>query len=418
MGALAGMNVKWTGGGATASFQNAGAEQNWTYVSGGTGLLATGDYPGTGSTLQFLDSTVALPASNLPNAGEVFAIVVSDSAYLEDWSTSLTDIMGVGNWGYLSLRIGAAGGGFNSDIVGIDRDSTVGGAISLYAHSMAIDLPNAAITIGSVGYLDSDYGGYTLSRKLTILTGGTIRTLNATDLILNGGFDLAGTVLLSGGSIDVASPINVTGNCAINWKTDAIPGTLTGGLNAAGHVVRHTHTTGATLVCDVAGIINLGAAAVGLAVEIDAAGLGVTAGASIECGSFTMTAGTFTGGAYNVTAHGSIVHTAGTITGTGTYIMAATGNLNLDCATAHLRVSAGTATMTDLVAVSSVFVAAGATLDGATNNMTLATGRITGYGTLKNLVPAGIIHVAYGVIDGGNNSANVIFDPQQKMVIV
>ena len=352
-----------------------------------------------------------LPDTNLPNAGEVFAIVIRKDAG-GGWTKAITDFIGSGSCGYSSLTYAEAFV-FTGDLT-VDKDSEVGGVISTWNTLLiTADLPNVGITSAALVYCAASQT--TIDHKLIIESGGNLGFGTGAIVTLPGGLQLNGFIL--GDEMAAATLVafvTVAGDSEIYWSDVAI----TGGLNANGFTVTHTNTEGATLTLDVAGVFALGGVAVGLAVEIDATGLEVTAGASIECGSFTMTAGTFTGGAYNVTTHGSIVHTAGTITGTGTYTMAATGNLNLDCATAHLRVSAGTTTMTGLVAVSSVFIAAGATLDGDSQNMTLAAGRITGYGTLTNLVPAGIIHVAYGVIDGGNNSANVIFDPQQKMVIV
>jgi hypothetical protein len=410
MGALASINVKWTGGGATASFKNAGVEQNWTYVSGGTGLLAAGDYPGTGSTLNYLYSypTVAYAASDLPDAGEVFALVFSD-----DTTCSPKIQLGTGSWSASSIISGDAT--HHSNILTLD----INGSCPVTLYNVLYDNAIGAVfdydvTVKDGGEFDlysTDITGTNHRGTIVIEAGGVLGTTGVFSNKNNvtGQISLAG--LIKGATMGrtylvCASPILVIADTAdINWAKVNI----TGGLNANGFLVTHTNTTGASLICDVAGILNLGGPAVELAVEVDAAGLEVTAGADTECGSFTMTAGTFTGGAYNVTTHGSIVHTAGTITGTGEWDMQDTGNLNLDCATAHLRISAGTATMTDDVSVASVFIEAGATLDGDSNNMT-APGGIGGRGTLTNLTPSADVHVAPGVIDGGGNNEHVIFD--------
>jgi len=188
--------------------------------------------------------------------------------------------------------------------------------------------------------------------------------------------------------------------------------TIQGSVNLGGQACLWTVSRGFSITIDQTSTLDLGVqtfggiGASGIYVNIEGTGITVTAGANISCGTLTLTEGTYVAAVTHTVATNQVLTVAGsstlTLTDTGLHVQAAVGTCTLggDLSCATLRIEKD------------------AIVDGGTNGLTLAGGRIHGYGTLKNLVPAGIIHVAYGVIDGGNNSANVIFDPQQKMVIV
>jgi hypothetical protein len=92
--------------------------------------------------------------------------------------------------------------------------------------------------------------------------------------------------------------------------------------------------------------------------------------------------------------------------------------LTLTDAGLHVQVTAGTCTLGGALSCNTLRIEYGATVDGGTNGLTLASGRVHGYGTIKNVVPAGIIYVAHGVIDGGGNDAKVIFDAKPVPLII
>lgn len=319
MGAINSINVKWTGGGATKSFTNAGGEQNWTYVSGGTGLLAAGDYPGTGSTLQFLDSTVALPAANLPTTG-TFALVVS--SYDGDWTKNLTDFLGVGAWSYTSFVLSKAN---TFDLIYVDRDSAVGGTITVYGDLyLTTALVNATVTVKSAGQFN-DETGLSLTKKITVESGGKL-VFSTVTLALLGGCDWAGILCAEdSGILDVASPINATANGAeIDWNFGALGvGIIRGGLNANGYTVTHTNPTGAKLVCDQNGTLDLGADVALLDVEIAA---NVTLGRNLRCHTFTPTSGAIAFAGFKITCD-HFVQGAGTFADSGIIDIGGVGEL-------------------------------------------------------------------------------------------
>jgi len=316
MAALPSINVSWTGGGATKSFTNAGGEQNWTYVSGGTGLLATGDYPGTGSTLQFLDSTKILPAANLPTSGN-YAIVVRDDVdaggYYAGWYQNLTDFLGAGAWNCLSLVAGGSPGAYtHDDTVIIDKDTVVGGTVENWAH-VYIDSPlvNALIT-NKDGSLSA--GTSTLDKVLVAEANSYVRVTAGGTLALNGtpaSVLLAGVVSSTPGDpqvLDCATPIKVTATGA-----SAVLGsgklTIKGGFNADGYTVTWASLSGSTLICDVDGTLDLGADTALLDVEIAA---NVTLGRNLVCHTLTLTSGILSLNGYTIT-YDHLVYTDGTL---------------------------------------------------------------------------------------------------------
>ena len=242
-------------------------------------------------------------------------------------------------------------------------------------------------------------GGITLNGEGMEVFAGVVLTSNVTIA------GIAASDIMIRESAGIVGGFTHTGDVTIEMKSGAY---LTGTFDAADRTTTWINNGTNTLTVNATSDLVLGGAAVGLDVNINAPAGTVTAGdAALRVKSLTLTAGTYVAAATTHTvATNQVLNVAGTST------------LTLTDAGLHVRVAAGTCTLGGDLSCDTLRIESEATLDGDSNDMTLATGRITGYGTLKNLVPAGIIHVAYGVIDGGNNSANVIFDPQQKMVIV
>jgi hypothetical protein len=328
MGALPNIDVKWTGGGVTKSFTNALLEQNWTYVSGGTGLLAAGDYPGTGSTLQFLDSVVALPAVNLPNAGEVFAIVIRDDRLLgTDWGyAELTLFLGDGTWSYSSIVLGPTA---QAQTIGIGRDGAVGATVTAYNWIFIHAVPFTNSTFTSLaGSITVDLESIAIANKITMVDPGEFGVEDGVTATLNGGLDVSGSIRLASSTdiIDSASPINFTGVVAIDWNG----GIIYGGLNANGYTVTHSNPTGAKLVCDQNGTLDLGADVALLDVEIAA---NVTLGRNLVCHTFTHTSGAITFSGFKITCD-HFVQGAGTFADHGIIDIGDHGALKTEVAAA------------------------------------------------------------------------------------
>ena len=304
------------------------------------------------------------------------------------------------------------------DVAGVDAsflyDSTKGisGAVTLSDHG-ALSCGGSFTCIGGITITDCLGAGL-------VLIGHTITS----DVVMAGA-----TLCISSGTI-VGNIIATASGNNINDSDGVHNGFLTGTVNLANHTCQWSITSTITVTINDASTLSLGTQTFvgvegvsGLIVVIDAAGLVVTAGHSIECGTFTLTDGTYAAGAYNHTIYGTVLQSAGTLTATGTWTMAATGTLTITdaIAGAQVTVSAGTTTLGAALSCASIRIEAGATLDCDSNSVVLANsasanplirGRVTGFGTLTNCVPAATaIHVAPTVTDGGGNSADVIFDP-------
>ena len=156
---------------------------------------------------------------------------------------------------------------------------------------------------------------------------------------------------------------------------------------------------------------NLAMVSTAMVLVVNTAGT-ITATGPVSVKTLTLTTGTLALGAQPVTVAGTILQSAGTITSTGLWTMSASGTVTITdaIAGAFFNVAAGTTTLGDDLSIAGLQIQRGAIFDADSNSLVLAVGRITGFGTLTNLTPAGIIHVAPGVADGGGNDANVIFD--------
>ena len=157
---------------------------------------------------------------------------------------------------------------------------------------------------------------------------------------------------------------------------------------------------------------NLKLTAATVPLIIDATGEEVTATGPVSVKTLTLTDGTLTLGAQPVTVAGTVAQAGGAVTSTGLWTMSATGTVTITDAMvgAYFNITAGTTTLGGNLSIAGLQIQSGAVFDADSNSLALAVGRITGYGTLANLTPATVVHVAPGVIDGGGNGAYVIFD--------
>jgi hypothetical protein len=320
----------------TLNWTDAGADEDWTtltnWIDVATGIAPLLP-PVTGDTVQFLDGDVLLPASNLPNAGEVFVLVIDGASAGTAWtSKGLTDFCGALNWKYSALTVGAEGR--NNDSITLDRDSdgapntiTVWG----YAYSDGVPTPiaNATITVKSGGMLYDGTTNWAITQPITVETGGMLGAAGTT-LFANGGVNLAGTLHIGLPSSVLDGFVTATGNCTIDWGSGA--GDILGGLNANGHTVTHdSAAAGNSITCDVAGTLDLGTTDPNeIAVEITA---NTTIGDSFACGTLTHTAGAITGAGKTITAPGGY-----TMSGTASIA----GTLNVVCGAGAYTQTAGT----------------------------------------------------------------------------
>ncbi len=323
--------TNWTNGALTQNFTTAG---NWS-----NGVPATGD------TVQFLDSTKLLPTLNRPNTG-VFTVVLRDDVgsgwpqNLDTPHTFFSTFMGTGNWTYSSITIG--GSNEHGDDIDIDKDGQAGSTITIWASSQVemTNVVNATVTIKSGGLLYGEIPN-SLSQTLIVENGGTFAVNSS-----GGGWifslnnivplQLAGTLTSSGsGAVtDNAGPIIATGDSNINWTGNLL---VYGGLNASGYTVTHTNTTGAQLVIDQPGIMDLGTTdnnVPGLTVQTDSTihlnKNWTMSGMTVALGTGTLIADA------DLTINGAsataITSTGATITGTGhTVTVSNLGNQTVDC---------------------------------------------------------------------------------------
>jgi len=369
--------LNWTDADADEDWTNF---DNWIDVATSVAPLAA---PATGDTLQFLDGTKTLPASNLPNAGEIFVLVLDGASAGTAWTTkNITAfcgtnayVAGVSGWTYSSLQIGAAGR--NSDIIYLDRDSAALGTITtygvLYDDGVPTPVVNATITVKSGGTFRCYTTNWAVTKAITVETGGALR-LNGVTLLANGGVNLAGTLLISAASsvLDVGTaPLTCTGDATIYWGDGN--GVIYGGLNAAGFAVTHNSpAAGNSIICDVAGTLDLGTtAANAIAVTVSAS---TTIGNSFACGTFNPTAGTLTGAGKTITVG------AGGFIPSGTNTIA--GTLSVD-----LSAGVGTGVYTQT---------AGTIGSGATLNVITGTGAVT----FTALTRTGTLNVTHNAASG------------------
>jgi len=274
---------------------------------------------------------------------------------------------------------------------------------------------------GTLTWDSDEIGGITETAGAADLSGCTVNAEN--DLVIddtatNGITTDATTVLdhttnagkvvyLTGVAFLGTLQATVAGGCTLNTTT------IAGIINCASAV-----TWSITGVCSATlnetAAFNLGGAAADLPIIFNGAGKTITVGSDVECKTFTLTDGTYAAGAHKHTFNGTVLQSAGTVTATGRWIMAATGTLTITDAVAgaHFNIEAGTTTLGNALSCAAILVEAGATLSAASKNIVLAVGRVTGFGTLTNAVPTGAaIHASPGVIDGtGNSATKVVFD--------
>jgi len=317
-------DVTWTAA-VNTDFTNVG---NWT------GGVPAAD----GDTIDSTTSTA--PATNRPAAGTFhFNITNAVSPYI----SSFLNGAAIGN---VTVNSGAGA---------VVCASAITGNVVITSGQLR---PSAAITI---------------SGTTDIAAAGTLYFLEY-NVMAVGEVTLAGTLDLRGLALDCSVPLRVTAStAAVSWNT----GEIFGGFNAAGYSVAHTLTTGADLVCDVAGTLDLGTTTAN-SIAITTLTAAVTIGNSFACGTlstganvagasktitvgaggYTMTNGTLSGtltvdlsagaGAYvqtngtiatgailNVTTGtGAITYTALTKTGTGAINITMADNANIAWASA------------------------------------------------------------------------------------
>ena len=306
---------------------------------------------------------------------------------------STGDIAGAVTVNASTMNVGVAGGTLGSTLDLID---------SFYTNRSTGTITGAVTVDATSTYAAEE--DQTLTGGVTV-TGGNLRVDGAA---LTSAVDMAGGTLTLIGTGEVVGA--VTGSvdgCVIALGTAGdILGTLDMGLFDCTYTGIGTLTVNATsdlvLSAD-------GAAAVGLAINIEGTGITVTAGgAAISCGTLTLTEGTYVAALTHTVATNQVLTVAGTST------------LTLTDAGLHVQIAAAaiTCTLGGALACNTLRIETGATLDADSNSLTLASGRIHGYGTLTNLTPAGVIHVAPGIIDGGGNDSNVIFDSVRLPLVI
>lgn len=188
------------------------------------------------------------------------------------------------------------------------------------AGDIEIDSAGAIINPFSNGPVIDDFG------TATIRNG---------HLLIFAGAPYTGNVVLAGGALDLFQFINpgrLDGNVSasadnseVDWNKDAGgPGTLIGSFDAGGYTVTHSNPTGASLICDNAANLNLGADVPELDIEIQADTVLTRALAALNV---TMTAGILNDGGLNSELLGSFVRNGGTFASTGIWTFSGSGNL-------------------------------------------------------------------------------------------
>ena len=218
--------------------------------------------------------------------------------------------------------------------------------------------------------------GITITDLVTVAAAGTLSPIGMAQA--NGGVQLAGTLNLAAGTLNSASPILVTAATAVvNWAG----GDILGGFNAGAYSVSHLSAiTGTpTLVCDVAGTLNLGtpdpvANANGIVVTIAS---NTTIGSNFACGGMVKTSGVITGGGKTISVG------EGGLTGSGCTLNAA-GSLTFSLT------ASGNVTWASNVAAPILNIASGVT---ATETATGYWGGLTGSGTWA--VNSQLIYIQY-----------------------
>jgi formylmethanofuran dehydrogenase subunit C len=270
-------------------------------------------------------------------------------------------------------------------------------AMGTFAHTFAAGFTQTAGTPSGTG-------------SITINATGPLKL--STALV---GLDIS----LTGGTITLGANLSCEGitiNCTA-FVCAAYTVTVADGIvHTAG-----TITSTGTWTMTATGPLNLVCTTIPLVLNDGAGTQTFTAAGAISVKTLTMTNGTaFAFGAYAITIAGSAVQSAGTLTSTGLWTITATGTLTLQTAIvgAYFNITGGTCTLGDALDIAGLQVQSGASIAGAAQSVSLAVGRITGYGSVANLAPAVAIHAAPGLADGGSNTANVIFDPTPMPLVI
>ena len=346
-----------------------------------------GTPPGTAMTIDgtwglslLLGADLALSdiLGDLGNQVVVDVTLVTASVYDHDATEAIT--------GDISL---------NASTMTVSANAAVGGTVALvgstYTHQSTSTI-TGAVTVDATSTYNAT-AVHTLTGGITV-DGGALTLSSAT---LTSDVDLLGDATLTlGAACGIVGGVVTTGNAVV---TMAAGSSITGSFDADNDTVDWTGSSGTnTLTVDATSDLVLGGAATGLDINVEGTGITATAGAAISCLSLTLTEGTYVAAQTHTVATNQSLTVAGTST------------LTLTDVALNVQVTAGTCTLGGALSCATLRIESGAILDADSNSMTLASGRITGYGTLKTLTPAGVIHVAPGVADGGGNGAYVIFD--------
>ena len=321
---------------------------------------------------------------DLANQVVVDVTLAGEAAYVHDSTEAIT--------GNVTL---------NTSTMDVTANAAIGGTLSLtssyYTHTSTSAITGAVTASDTTAYVAG--ANHALTGGITL----TSSLLNLLNHAITGDVDLAGgtiTMTTLGGGI-LGAVTDSAGSNTIALGTD---GNITGSCDLGDC----TWTGVGTLTVNTAGALNLGGAAVGLTIDIATAGT-VTAGSNISAKTILLSGGEYAAAVTHTLADNqTIIVDDGPTT------------LTLTDAGVHVRIvgAAFTCTLGGALSCKTLSIGPTTTLDADSNSLTLASGRITGYGTLTNLTPAGIIHVAPGVIDGGGNDGNVIFDPVQREIVV
>ncbi len=268
----------------------------------------------------------------------------------------------------------------NEDFTGLPTSmvAEVGTIVPSFAYAGLTDFTDFAV--------DAVWSFFTL-QHVTLLMSGT-------PIILSGG--RLGFINNTGADaiLNAENPVLAAGDCTIGWGFAPFNNLIImGGLNADGNTITHTGSNDKQLICDVTGILDLGATAdTGVAIDIDAVAGTVTVAANPFSGDYTQTSGNVTATGFDWSMSGNALYVdAGTVTDLNLIMNGTDKTIDWDDLPddlASLTVN-GNTTLTGDVALRALHGSANLDLDGfqiktpgLANNFWTYTGVMSGGGSV------------------------------------
>ncbi len=353
----------------------------FTVNAGGTVSRAAGTFNANPTYGAGVNVTITATANSgkeiTPASGSIATLSVSSGTYTLNASSVAPAALSLANGTILQVAINTLILSATPAVTGTGAITANGGTIALNG---TLTIPAGLFTSNNIKNLTLTSGTTTWNNASTNLTGAI--TLTAGTLLLGANtLNISGTATEAAGAIDAsAGTINL--NAVFPQSMPA--NMFTGNINN----LTITNATGVTLgsATTVANALTLTSGALTVT-----GGLTVSGGATVTMGGGSLAA---------APAYGTGVNVTTTVTGTsGNELTPSAGSIGV------LAISSGTYTLASAPTASSLTVASGATIDAATNSITLSSTGANISGTFKHANTNGFRGAANSAIANTNSPA-------------